>query len=91
MARARSWAPSTIARMEQESTSYMTLETAARRASLSIKTLRRAITAGRLMAFIPAGVKAVRIREQDLDSFMMNERLTTDDYDQMLRDMLAGV
>ena len=69
----------------------MTLETAARRASLSTKTLRRAITAGRLIAFIPVGVKAVRIREQDLNSFMMNERLTADDYDQLLRDLLAGV
>jgi excisionase family DNA binding protein len=77
--------------MEQESTSYMTLETAAHRASLSTKTLRRAITAGRLIAFIPAGVKAIRIREQDLESFMMNERLTADDYDQLLRDIWAGV
>ncbi len=77
--------------MEKESTSYMTLETAAQRASLSTKTLRRAIAAGRLIAFIPAGVKVIRIREQDLDSFMMNERLTADDYDQLLRDILVGV
>ena len=56
--------------MQTGTPKYLTLKAAAERCSLSVKTLRRAISDGRLNAFSPEGVSSVLIAIGDLDAFV---------------------
>lgn len=55
-------------------TVWMNLEKAAEYVCVSVPTLRREIKAGRLRAFRVGGRKAIRLRQADLDAWMLGQR-----------------
>jgi excisionase family DNA binding protein len=73
--------------MQTGTPKYLTLKTAAERCSLSTKTLRRAISDGRLKAFAPEGVSSVLIAVDDLDAFIESTCVSGLNLD----DILVGV
>lgn len=54
-------------------TVWMNLRTAAGYVRVSVPTLRREIKAGRLRAFKVGGRKAIRLRQADLDDWMLGQ------------------
>ena len=55
-------------------TRYLTLKAAAKAAGCSVKTLRRAIAAGSLKVYRPEGVRAWRVRPDDLITWVEGTR-----------------
>ena len=55
-------------------TVWMNLEKAAGYVSVSVPTLRREIKSGRLPAYRVGGRKAIRLRQGDLDDWMLGQQ-----------------